>query len=143
MILYRAEVQYYTKAAHTENRPTGFCGNGDASTGAGCSLTRGLGYRSRFWAYGSRWRRPSSLPSFFTAVGRQESARRDFRRLHPVNSIAALAGHFTATHNLPPGLTLFAFSALAGGAIRSHMGSVHLSNLAIYRILGAILLSQG
>jgi hypothetical protein len=53
------------------------------------------------------------------------------------NSIAALTGHFSATHNLPPGLPLFALSALAGGAIGSNVGSVHLSNLAIYRILGA------
>jgi uncharacterized membrane protein YfcA len=60
-----------------------------------------------------------------------------------VNSIAALTGHFSATHNLPPGLPLFALSALAGGAIGSQMGSVHLSNLAIYRILGAILLLAG
>jgi uncharacterized protein len=60
-----------------------------------------------------------------------------------LNSIAALTGHFSATHNLPPGLPLFALSALAGGAIGSHMGSVHLSNVAIYRILGAILLLAG
>jgi uncharacterized membrane protein YfcA len=57
-----------------------------------------------------------------------------------LNSVAALVGHFSASHNLPPGLLLFALSALAGGAIGSHIGSVHLSNLAIYRILGAALL---
>jgi hypothetical protein len=38
---------------------------------------------------------------------------------------------------------LFAFSAIGGDAIGFHMGSVHLSNLAIYRILGTILLLAG
>jgi hypothetical protein len=68
----------------------------------------------------------------------------DFRRLHTAEfhsrSRRAFQRH---AHNLPPGLPLFAVSALAGGAIGCHMGSVHLSNLAIYRILGAILLLAG
>jgi hypothetical protein len=40
-------------------------------------------------------------------------------------------------------MPLFAFSAIGGDAIGFHMGSVHLSNLAIYRILGTILLLAG
>ena len=60
-----------------------------------------------------------------------------------INSVAALIGHLGAAHSLPPGLPVFALAAVFGGAIGSQLGRVHLSPLAIYRILGAILFLAG
>jgi uncharacterized membrane protein YfcA len=60
-----------------------------------------------------------------------------------INSVSALIGHLGAARSLPPNLPLFTFAALFGGAIGSQLGSVHLSPVAIHRILGAILIVAG
>lgn len=57
-----------------------------------------------------------------------------------LNSAAALLGHLGAVRSLPADLPLFALAAVFGGAIGAQLGSTHLSAVAIYRVLGAVLL---
>jgi uncharacterized membrane protein YfcA len=57
-----------------------------------------------------------------------------------INSVAALAGHLSATRELPANLPVFALAALLGAVIGSELGSRHLSTRTIQRILGVVLL---
>jgi uncharacterized membrane protein YfcA len=60
-----------------------------------------------------------------------------------VNSLAALMGHIGAKGTLPPNLTYYAIATLVGGAIGAQLGSLHLPNWVIHRILGIVLLVAG
>lgn len=56
-----------------------------------------------------------------------------------VNSIAGLAGHFTAGRGVPAGTWLLAPAVLVGGAFGSWLGARRLAPIALRRLLGVIL----
>ena len=56
-----------------------------------------------------------------------------------VNSIAGLAGHFTAGRGIPPWTWLLAPAVLVGGAVGSWLGAKRLPPLALRRLLGVVL----
>lgn len=60
-----------------------------------------------------------------------------------VNSLAGLAGNFSATQHLPPLSLALAGAALVGGALGSQLGSRSLSPLWIKRLLAVVLAIAG
>lgn len=60
-----------------------------------------------------------------------------------VNSVAALTGHLSFTPGLPQDLAPFALAAVLGGWVGAQLGSAHLSDSAIFRMLGTVLLIAG
>jgi uncharacterized protein len=55
------------------------------------------------------------------------------------NSLAGLAGHVSATHQVPALVLPLAAAVLAGGAAGSWLGSVRLPPVAVRRLLAAVL----
>ena len=60
-----------------------------------------------------------------------------------VNSIAGLAGNFSATHILPAVALPLALTAAFGGTIGSHLGSRRFDPIVVKRLLAAVLLVAG
>jgi uncharacterized membrane protein YfcA len=60
-----------------------------------------------------------------------------------INSLAALLGHISAVQSLPSGIGQLAIAAACGGLVGSQIGSAHLSEKAIHRVLGAVLFVAG
>lgn len=59
------------------------------------------------------------------------------------NSVAGLVGNIGATQSLPPDLPLLAVAVVAGGLVGSYLGSHRLPQLAIKRLLAAVLTIAG
>lgn len=60
-----------------------------------------------------------------------------------VNSIAGIAGHLTSVKFLPDAIGYWAFAAVLGGVIGSHMGSRRFSNAILYQLLAVVLVIAG
>ncbi|CAD5110012.1 sulfite exporter TauE/SafE family protein [Zestomonas carbonaria] len=60
-----------------------------------------------------------------------------------VNSVAALAGHWSAMQRLPAETGLLAASVAVGGLLGAHLGSRRLSTLTVQRLLALLLLVAG
>jgi uncharacterized membrane protein YfcA len=56
------------------------------------------------------------------------------------NSIAALAGNWSATNRLPPGIGQLALTVIAGSWLGAHLGSRWLSARQIHVLLGIVLI---
>lgn len=60
-----------------------------------------------------------------------------------LNSVAALAGHWSAARQLPEHITLLALIAMAGGLLGAQLGSRWLAERRVQQILGLLLLLAG
>lgn len=60
-----------------------------------------------------------------------------------VNSIAGIAGHVSSVKFLPDVIYPWAFAAVLGGLIGSHLGSRRFVNATLYRLLAAVLVIAG
>jgi uncharacterized membrane protein YfcA len=60
-----------------------------------------------------------------------------------VNSLAGLVGNVTGTHALPTFALPLAIAAMIGGAAGSYLGSRHLPQIAIERLLAVVLIIAG
>lgn len=60
-----------------------------------------------------------------------------------VNSIAGLAGNWTATQYLPPQILLWVGAVVVGGALGSHLGSRRLGTPVLRRLLAIVLILSG
>lgn len=60
-----------------------------------------------------------------------------------VNSVMGLAGFIVSGRTIPEVSTLWVLAALAGGLIGAKLGSQHLGNPAIQKVLGVVLLIAG
>ncbi len=57
-----------------------------------------------------------------------------------MNSIAGIAGHLTSVKFLPDAIYPWAFAAVVGGIIGSHLGSQRFVNATLYHLLAIILI---
>lgn len=60
-----------------------------------------------------------------------------------VNSTAGIAGHLASVKFLPDAIYPWAFAAVLGGIIGSHLGSRRLANMMLYRLLAVVLVVAG
>ncbi|MCX9010527.1 MAG: sulfite exporter TauE/SafE family protein [Candidatus Methanoperedens sp.] len=60
-----------------------------------------------------------------------------------VNSTAGIAGHLASVKFLPDAIYPWAFAAVLGGIIGSHLGSSRFVNATLYRLLAVVLVIAG
>ncbi len=60
-----------------------------------------------------------------------------------VNSIAGMAGHLASVKFLPDAIGYWAFAAVLGGVIGSHMGCRRFTNATLYQLLAVVLVIAG